>query len=227
MKLLALETATEACSCALLAGDELHERFEVAPRRHAELLLGMVAGLLESAEVPLAELDAIAFGRGPGSFTGVRIATGVAQGLGFSAGVPLVAISSLHALAEGAARASGMSKVLAAFDARMDEVYWGAFSREESGLLTPVGAERVCAPSDVPAPDDGGWLGAGDGWAAHGDALRSRLGRCVDRVDAGARPRAGDLAPLAAAAFARGAACPAEEARPVYLRDQVVGRPRR
>ena len=226
MRLLAIETATDACSCALLDGEVLTERFELAPRRHAELLLGMVADLFASAGLRPPELDAIAFGRGPGSFTGVRIATGVAQGLGFAADVPLVGVSSLQVLAQSAAREQGWSRLLAAFDARMDEVYWGAFEVDDRGLVVPSGREQVCPPDQVPIPVDAGWLGVGEGWSAYASALHARLGDRVERVESSVRPRAGDLARLGAAAFDDGKSCSAELARPVYLRDQVA-RPRR
>ena len=222
MKLLALETATDACSCALVLEGEREQRFEVAPRRHAELVLGMVADLLDRAGVSVSSLDAIAFGRGPGSFTGVRIATAVAQGLGLAADLPLVPVSSLAALALAAARRPRAGAVLAAFDARMDEVYWGAFDTRYPATATPVGDECVAPPARVPVPARGEWLGAGEGWSVHGAILRERLRERLVGVDVGVLPGALDVAVLAEPEVRAGRGCPAELARPVYLRDRVA-----
>ena len=183
----------------------------------------MVRDLLAEADADLRSLDAVAFGRGPGSFTGVRIATGVAQGLGFAADLPLVAVSSLRALAQGVARTADVPRVLSAFDARMDEVYWGAFARQSGGLMELLGEERVCTPSTVPRPGGPGqWLGAGEGWAVHDVALRARMGPQLSGVVADCYPSALDVLALGADALSQGLACAAVEARPVYLRDQVT-----
>jgi len=222
LKLLAIETATDACSCALVLGEEREQRFEVAPRRHSGLVLGMASELLDRAGMSLSALDAIAFGRGPGSFTGVRIATAVAQGLGLAADLPLVPVSSLAALALAAARRGGGGAVLAAFDARMDEVYWGAFDTRDPAAALPDGEERVVPPACVPLPARGGWLGAGEGWSVHGDVLLTRLQGLVDAVDAQARPGAMEVAALAVGELRAGRACAPQLARPVYLRDRVT-----
>ena len=227
MKLLAIETATNACSCALALGGELAQRSCIAPRRHAELVLGMIAQLLDHADVSLTDLDAIAFGRGPGSFTGVRIATAVAQGLGLSADLPLVPVSSLGALALAAARRHRAAAVLAAFDARMDEVYWGAFDTSDRSTAIPAGEECVALPALVPVPARGSWLGAGEGWSAYGDVLKGRLQGRLSGVDAQALPGAAEVAAIARHEFRAGRCCAPELARPVYLRDQVAGKARR
>ena len=133
MKILAIDTATDACSVALHLDGDYREIHELAPRRHAEILLPRIRTLLSEAALSLRDLDALAFGRGPGAFTGVRIATGVIQGLAFGADLPVVPISSLHALAQGAWRERGEGNVLAAFDARMGEVYWGAYRLDAAG----------------------------------------------------------------------------------------------
>ena len=223
-RLLAIDTATEACSAALVDGRTLTERFEVAPREHARLLLPMVEVLLEEAGLVLADLDAIAFGRGPGSFTGVRIATGMAQGLAFSASLPVVPVSTLAALAQPAADA-GHPRVLAAIDARMGEVYWGAFVAGNDGLVVADGPETVCPPEAVPLPPGTDWFGIGTGWGTYENVLHKRTGSAVVASDGEGFPRASAVARLAAVAVARGEVLPAEQALPVYLRDQVADKP--
>ena len=142
MKILALDTATEACSAALLSGDgSVYERHDIAPRRHAELILPMVDGILTEAGLGLNDLDAIAFGRGPGAFTGVRIAAGVTQGLALGAGLPVIPVSSLAALAQPALGKAAI--VLPAIDARMGEVYWAAYESDQDGLVTALAGEQV------------------------------------------------------------------------------------
>ncbi len=222
MNLLAFDTSTEACSCALWVDGVCREIFELAPRRHGELLLGMADQLLGDAELSLGDLDALAFGRGPGSFTGVRIATGAIQGLAFALELPVAPISSLQALAQGVARESGQSSVLAGFDARMHEVYWGAYRMASAGVVEPVVAELVCAPESVPVPDDGEWFGAGSAWQSYSEQLRGAAGDRLVGMDPERYPHARDLAVLGAAAFARGQVVPAHEALPVYLRDSVT-----
>jgi tRNA threonylcarbamoyladenosine biosynthesis protein TsaB len=214
MKLLAFDTATEACAAALWLDGELLERFELGTR-HAERLLPMIEELLAQAQLSLKQLDAIAFVRGPGSFTGLRIGAGVAQGLGFGADVPLVPVSSLAALAQGV----DAPKVLAFFDARMQQVYYGAYSKNADGIAELHGPEIVAAPEDVPLPPGSGWVAAGGGWEAYQDVLSRRLG--VDGI-AGAYPRAGALARIAVLDYAAGCAIAPEQALPTYLRDDVA-----
>ncbi|OOG20623.1 tRNA (adenosine(37)-N6)-threonylcarbamoyltransferase complex dimerization subunit type 1 TsaB [Thioalkalivibrio denitrificans] len=225
MKLLAIETATEACSAALWLEGALADRHELAPREHARLILPMMDGLLAEAGVRLADLDALAFGRGPGAFTGVRIAAAVIQGAAFGAGLPVVPVSTLAALAQqGLDR--GNTRVLAALDARMGEVYWGAFEADAEGLAVPVGREQVIAPEAVPMPLGDGWYGIGSGWGAYGDALRTRLGGRLGGFDAASFPSAREVARLAVRDFAAGLAVSAEQALPVYLRDKVAEKPK-
>jgi tRNA threonylcarbamoyladenosine biosynthesis protein TsaB len=225
MKLLAIETATDACSAALWVDGVLTTRHEVAPREHTRLILPMMDGLLADAGLRLADLDALAFGRGPGAFTGVRIAAAVIQGAAFAADLPVVPVSTLAALAQQGIDA-GSPRVLAALDARMDEVYWGAFQADAEGLAVPVGAEQVIAPDAVPIPEGDGWRGVGSGWAAYGDALRARLGNRVTEIDPDVLPAAAEVARLAVRDFAAGLAVPAEQALPVYLRDKVAEKSR-
>ncbi len=220
MKLLAIETSTIACSAALLIGDRISERFELAPQRHADLLLPMIGELLAESGLTPAQLDGLAFGRGPGAFTGVRIAAGVAQGIACAADIPVAPVSTLAALAQGAIDAS--PRVLAVMDARMSEIYWGAFTANPAGIMQPCGKERICAPDEAPLPDGPGWFGAGDGWGACGEPLRRRLGAALAGSDATRYPRARDVALLGREIARRGAMLSAEQAIPVYLRERVA-----
>lgn len=222
MKLLALDTATDACGVALWLDGVLISRERVLPRGHAELLLPMCEEVMAEAGLKLVALDGIAFGRGPGSFTGLRIATSVAQGLAFGADKPVIGISDLAALARGAWRKHGWTRVIAALDARMGEVYCGAFTLDAAGIPTLVGAETVGAAAAVALPRDGDWAIAGPGWTVHGDEFRSRLGRQAAGGDGRLLPSAVDVAALGAVAFAAGEGGPARSARPTYLRDKVA-----
>ncbi len=226
MKLLAIETATEACSAALYIDGEILHREQIAPQKHSELILPMCEELLDEAALARTDLTALAFGRGPGSFTGVRIATGVIQGLGFALELPVAPVSSLAALAQGAFTDLGTHRVLAAIDARMDEVYWGAFEVDESGLMRLVGEETLCPPDQAPVPEGGGWFGAGTGWSAYEAVLRERLDDRIDGCEGQRFPLAHSVALLGADMFNKGLAVPAEQALPVYLRDNVAQKPK-
>lgn len=218
MNILALDTAADGCSVALHTAGTLIERDEATPRKHAASLLPMAQACLAEAGLNLADLDAIAFGRGPGSFTGLRIAAGVAQGIAFGAGLPVVPVSNLAANAIVARRAHGWDRILVAFDARMGEVYAGAFEIDADGLPCLVGAEALLAPGDLAAPGSD-WRGAGSAFAAWPELATSSG---VVSADSALAPRARDLLDIAADAFTRGLALPAEEALPVYLREQVA-----
>ena len=220
--LLAVETATSACSAALFVDGAIQERHALAPRQHAALILPMIESLLVEADLQARQLDAVAFGQGPGSFTGVRIAASVVQGIAFGAGLPVVAVSTLATLALGAMEESGEAQVMAALDARMAEVYWGVYTRGEDGLPVLQGTECVAAPDAVPLPPPGRWVGAGSGWESYAEALIKHSGERVVRVLPDLEPRARDLVRLGAAAFERGQTVTAEQALPVYLRDRVV-----
>lgn len=216
--LLALDTATEACSVALLHDGKVTSHYEVIPRMHAQKLLPMIKQLLADSGVALSAIDAIAFGRGPGAFTGVRIAIGVVQGLAFALERPVLPVSNLAALAQGALRERGVQQVAAAIDARMDEVYWGCYQASE-GEMRLLGREAVLPPERVQLPEgaSGDWFGAGTGWGYAG-----RLAVPVGERDASALPNALDILSLATFAWGRGEAIAAEQAQPVYLRDNVA-----
>ncbi len=270
MKLLAIDTSTDACSAALWLNGEVRQRYQVAPREHGQLILPMIESLLAEAGLALTQLDTLAFGRGPGGFTGVRIANSVIQGLAFGADLPVVPISSLAALAQGAYTEMGTPQILAAIDARIGEVYWGAYraaqgcasvaggttpgataaqgraiakgsasavgagcagaAATENGLVTLVDKEIVCPPQQVPQPLThdldydltGEWFGVGNGWHTYAQTLKAHLGEAVTAWDGQHYPQARHLARLAADAYHRGLAVSAEQALPVYLRDEVA-----
>ena len=221
MNVLAIETATDACSCALECSGAVVARHVVEPRRHTELLLPMIDSALAEAGIELRSLDAIAFGRGPGSFTGLRIACAVAQGLGFGTDRPLIAVSTLQTLAAGMHRTQRARQVLAALDARIGEVYWGGF--EWDGVaMAPVFDESVGPPDAVRVPDGSGWAGAGPGWSAYRTVLAARLGDRLGTVDATRLPEAVDMLGSARAAVEAGLAVAPWDAAPVYLRSKVA-----
>lgn len=226
MRLLALDTATEACSVALADGDAIHERWVEAPREHGDRLFAMIEAVLADAGLGATELDALAFGRGPGAFTGVRIATGVAQGIAAGLELAVLRVSTLAALAQGVYRRHGHARVLAALDARMGEVYWGAYALDDAGVMRALAEECVAPPDAVPVPAGDGWYGAGTGWARYPQALARRAGPALAGDLGRALPAARDLLPAAAADFMAGLAVPPAEALPVYLRDRVADKPR-
>ena len=222
MKLLAIETASDACSVALLVDESCLERHVIAPRRHAELLLSMIQELLDEAGLALTDLDALAFGRGPGSFTGLRIAAGVIQGLAYGADLPVVPVSSLQALAQGALRENAGNRVLAAFDARLGEVYWGAYEDDGGGFMMVHTDDLAATPEAVPVPHGTGWLGVGEGWRAYPEILAARVGDHLRASEPDRVVRALDVATLAKLIHARGDAVSAAAALPVYIRNKVA-----
>lgn len=225
MKLLAIETATEACSAALFYDGEISLRFQIKPRGHSELILGMLDELLADGGLGLGQLDAMAFGRGPGSFTGVRIATGVVQGVAFGADIPVVPVSTLAALAQRAYRELGERMLLPAYDARMLELYWAGYRVNAMGLVELEGRERVVCVDEVPQLSESGWYGIGSGWRVYAEHLIRRLdGNRVKGFQPDMLCSAQDIALLGVEGFEQGAAVAPEFALPVYLRDNVATR---
>ncbi len=220
MRLLAIETSTEACSVALLAGGRVLERSELAPRRHAELVLPMTESLLVEAGLSRRELDGIAVGRGPGAFTGVRLAISLAQGLALGLGVPVVPVSSLAALALDAP--DNGAPVLAVIDARMGEIYAGCYRRTANGGLAPLGTESVGPAARLDLPPGMAWNVIGSGWQTYADVLRTRLPAPPLWAEGERYPQAAAVLHLAAREFAAGFAVPPEQALPVYLRDKIA-----
>jgi tRNA threonylcarbamoyladenosine biosynthesis protein TsaB len=216
LKILALETATEACSAAVWHDGQVVERFELG-RRHSERILSMIEEVLAESGYTLGQMDALAYGRGPGSFTGLRIGAGVVQGLAFGADLPVVPVSTLAALAQG----QDVPRVLAAIDARMGQVYWGLCHNTGSGM-TLVEPERVSAPGDIILPEGDAWVGVGSGWDEYAPALLARLGSGNHTWQAHIWPRARHVAQLGARDYADGRCVAAHEALPLYVRDDVA-----
>ncbi|MCC6193264.1 MAG: tRNA (adenosine(37)-N6)-threonylcarbamoyltransferase complex dimerization subunit type 1 TsaB [Burkholderiales bacterium] len=217
MKILAFDTSTQWLSVACLAGGRWSTRGEAAGQAHSERLLPLIDAVLAEAGMALRDLDAIAFGAGPGSFTGVRIACGVAQGLALGAALPLVAVPTLEALAQAARHTHGAGRVAACLDARMREVYVAAY-RYEDDCWIEAQAAAVLHPSDVALPE-GAWFGAGDGFAAYPD-LAARLDLVAS--DASIVPDARAIAELALPRLAAGETMDAAHARPLYVRHRVA-----
>lgn len=221
MKLLAIETATEACSAALLIDGDITEKFRLSQNGHSQLILPMIDELLTEAAIKSEELDVLAFGRGPGSFTGVRIATGVIQGIAFGLDKPVVPVSNLAAVAQDFFDENQDDTAFVAMDARMSEIYWGIYRRNSTGYAAPLGRESVLPPSGLDIPEITG-VGIGTGWRQYREELLSRLSGCVFRFEPDRLPRARAVARLAEEGFKLGLAVPAEQALPVYLRDNVA-----
>ncbi|KGD73172.1 hypothetical protein HA49_13375 [Tatumella morbirosei] len=223
LKLLALDTATEACSAAILNHQQLDARFEVAPRDHTRKILPLVAELLEGQQLALTDLDALVFCRGPGSFTGVRIGIGIAQGLALGAELPMIGVSTLAALAEGAWRLQQADKVLTAIDARMGEVYWAEYQRTAEGEWQGVDTERVINPAQAVERMQqlsGRWALAGTGWKAYPEMQQ---GHTLELELSGSElPTAQDMLPLAVSQWQRGEVFAVAEIEPVYLRNEVT-----
>ena len=222
MKLLALDTATEACSAALYIDGEIRQQYQLAPREHTQLILLQAQTLLDEAGLTIQQLDGLAFGCGPGSFTGVRIATSVVQGMAFGADLPVVPVSTLAAMAQHMVEQHQASHVISAIDARMGGIYAGCYRMDDCGLMRLVGIEALSSPVDFVAPTDHHWIGAGTGWQTHGDVLQQRMGARVSDIYPDVLPQAASMALLAADAMSKGKTVSAENAQPVYLRNDVA-----
>ena len=219
MKILAIDTATEACSVALLIDGACQEIFEIIPRQHTERVLPMVDDLLKGADLTLSQIDSIAFNCGPGSFTGVRVGTSVTQGLAFSNDLPVIPVSSLAALAQFAFRMENKEKVLSAIDARMNEVYWGCYQVED-GLMSLVNKETVSPITSV--VNEGEWHCLGSGWDTFETELKQSKLVNITSFTNECFPHAQDVAVLAADLYLKGKTVSAENAIPSYIRDEVT-----
>ncbi|KAF0806964.1 hypothetical protein A167_03088 [Alcanivorax sp. S71-1-4] len=221
MKLIGIETATESCSVALWQDGDLLERFEMAPRRQTELVLPMVEALLAEAGLTASQLDGVAFGRGPGAFTGVRVAVAVAQGLAFAIDRPVLGISTLASAALAAFDRGARGPLLTAFDARMNELYLAVYAQQgDSDALQVLVEDCLASPLALPALPREVRTGTGSG-DVHRAALQQALPALEEWLPDG-YPRAATIVRLAAPGFAAGEGVDAAQARPVYLRDQVI-----
>ncbi|WP_353614280.1 tRNA (adenosine(37)-N6)-threonylcarbamoyltransferase complex dimerization subunit type 1 TsaB [Mangrovibacter phragmitis] len=223
MRILAIDTATEACSVAVWNDGKTYAHFELCPREHTQRILPLVQELLNQSGVSLSDVDALAFGRGPGSFTGVRIGIGIAQGLALGAQLPLAGVSTLATMAQGAFRLSGATRVLCAIDARMGEVYWAEYQRDAAGQWHGEKTERVCKPEAVSArlkQLNGEWATVGTGWEAWPEMAKD-TGLPV--IPGGVSlPMAEDMLPFAIQAVLQQKTIAVEQAEPVYLRNEVA-----
>ena len=217
MKILAFDTSTELCSCALAIGGEIVYREQCAGQTHSEILLPMIDSLLSERGVRLQGLDAIGYGCGPGSFTGLRITCGVAQGLAFGADLPVIGVNSLIALAEQC----DANQVIACIDARMGEIYHAAYQLQQDEWIC-VSPPRLCLPERSPPLPGENWTACGSGFYAHRGALVQRYGQQLSNIRADLLPRALEIARLAGRSFARGEVDDAAAAAPLYLRDKVA-----
>ena len=226
-KFLAIDASTEACSVALLVEtskteSKIFQAFELCPQSHSVVLLPMIDRILKRANCQLSDLDGLAFGQGPGSFTGVRIGVGVAQGLAFSAEIPVVGVSTLQAMAQQAYEKYQQKSVIAAVDARMSEVYAGYYQVNENGIMSAVVDETVLPPAalgEYLSEHTKGSYGVGTGWEVYKEAL-SPLLKNQSTPDI-LYPDAQSMLTIAQVEFAAGRAVSAEFAQPVYVRDTV------
>lgn len=223
MRILAIDTATEACSVALWNNGTTFAHFEECPREHTQRILPLVKTILTEGNTSLTDLDALAYGRGPGSFTGVRIGIGIAQGLALGADLPMIGVSTLATMAQGAWRMTGATRVLAAIDARMGEVYWAEYTRDENGVWHGEETEAVLKPEAVTGrlkQLSGEWATVGTGWPAWPEMAKDTGLTLVDGNML--LPAAEEMLPIACQLLAAGKTVAVEHAEPVYLRNTVA-----
>lgn len=220
MKILAIETSTEACSAALEIDNSCIFRHEIAPRKHTELILPMINSLFEEANIKVNSLDAIAFGCGPGAFTGVRVAIGITQGLAYPYDIPVIPISTLAALAQQFAKE--YNHIATALDARMKEIYWGLYETNEHNLVQALKKEKVCSPMNISSPTKGEWIGIGTGWKEYSSEIKSKFKCKILDIKYDVYPHAKNIIQLAKESYRNGKFIPVDRASPVYLRNKVV-----
>lgn len=227
MKILSIDTSSEACSASLNIDGNIITQFELAPQKHSSLILPMCDELLSSNEIKLTQLDAIAFGQGPGSFTGLRIAAGVVQGMAFGADLPVIKVSTLAALAQQLAGKTSGADILATIDARMQEVYWCLYHVGDNGLVTPLMDEAITPPDKISLADNrksnDPVYAIGSGWKEYKQMLSDNpnLPETVKIYD-NQLTSAEEIALLAANMLDRGEVVSADQAIPVYLRNNVA-----
>ena len=239
MKILSIDTSSEACSASINIDGELSTRFQIAPQKHSSLILGMCNELLAESELKLPQLDAVAFSQGPGSFTGLRIAAGVVQGMAYGANLPVIKVSTLDALAQQVITNTPLSlqfqkiaypyntRIIAAIDARMSEIYWCVYSIAKNGLVSPLMPEALNRPSDILFENkimaDDEIFAVGSGWAEYKDELYNKptTSKILQIFD-DKLTSAEEVGILAANKFSLGEFVTAGEAIPVYLRNDVA-----
>lgn len=219
LKILALETSTDFCSVALELGGQSSHKEEIAERRHSEILLPMIQALLSEAGITLRQIDAIAFGAGPGSFTGLRIACGVAQGLAYASGLPVLGISTLEAVAQQV----GKQKIIVALDARMNEIYHAAYLKQSDHEWQVISEPTLCSPAHAPSLAGTGWIGCGSGFDLYTKQLSKHYEKQLHTIDPGIHPRAKEIAQLATSKFTSNRfLTDPMNAVPIYLRNRVA-----
>lgn len=226
MKILSFETATEACSAALLIDKEILQEFKIAPRGHAELLLSMIDRLLKQAKINQREIDAVAFGCGPGSFMGVRIATGIAQGIAYGLQRPVIPVSTLQALAQVAHDQHSIDHAIVGWDARMNEIYWGAYCLDENQIMQPVQEDQLSPPQSISFSFEGHpWIGVGNAWKVYENQFQS-LDKNLDVLPHKLYPSAKGIAKIAASQYhdPHYLLSPLK-VEPTYLRNKVAWKP--
>lgn len=224
--ILAFDTATDAISVALLISKNsseniFFEHFEIAPQKHSELILPIIFELLAEAQITLKQLDAIAFGQGPGSFMGVRIAAGVAQGLAFGLNLPVIPISTLQTLAQTAYESFQIKEVVAGWDARMQEIYWGIYRIDQDNIMQLINEERLSPPAEIIFPDKK-WCVVGNAWQVYHQQFSKTLLNQFSNMHADLYPQAKAMAKIALKKFQNGEVLAAKDAQPVYLRESVI-----
>ena len=221
MNIVALDTCTESCSAALLYQGELFTRVEMTQRGHSELILGMMDDLFKQAEISISEIEALAFGRGPGSFTGVRVGVGVAQGVAFARDIPVIPVSSLASLAQQVADTLQVEYIGVAMDARMGEIYCASY-RCVDGTVTLLDKEQVCPPEQFIPISDQQWVGVGTGWGVYDEVLRQNFAGKLSNISVEHYPNASSVIKLAQIEIKAGRLLSADQAMPVYLRNNVA-----
>jgi len=217
LKILALDASTEYLSLALWLDGKVESLDMHAGQTHSQIILPKIRELLDASNLQMRDINGIAFGEGPGSFTGLRISCGVAQGLAFGANIPVVAVSTLLSLAH----ASGRDKVIACLDARMGEVYFAAYENSAEGWKE-ISAPGLYKPESLPALPSDGWVGVGSGWDAYAEPLQSAYQSQLAECLTGKYPSASAMAELSVSRFEAGLGLPAAQAAPVYIRNKVA-----
>ena len=219
MKLLAIDTSENTCSTALLIGEKIFARYKLSPKKHTTYILPMIDKLLSDNDLSLSDLDALAFGKGPGSFTGLRIAAGVIQGISYSANLPVISVSTLRALAQSAFRQFGARYVISALDARMDQIYIGFYKLDETNCMQKIVNDSVICPSNIPTTLNKNWMGIGSGWDNYGKIINKKINIDLRSIHVKQFVNAQDIATIAAIKYQEGKILAAKEVVPCYIRE--------